>query len=115
MVSPIFFCQVLGLHSFLFSPPGSVGLILCDEGHRLKNSENQTYAALKTMDAKMRVLLSGTPIQNDLLEYYSLVSKAFWRDCFIGQLNANTMYYMSSHMKFRFLASVRSGNGPAVY
>lgn len=52
---------------------GSVGLILCDEGHRLKNSENQTYAALKTMDAKMRVLLSGTPIQNDLLEYYSLV------------------------------------------
>ena len=52
---------------------GSVGLILCDEGHRLKNSENQTYAALNAMDAKMRVLLSGTPIQNDLLEYYSLV------------------------------------------
>ena len=53
---------------------GSVGLILCDEGHRLKNSENQTYAALNAMDAKMRVLLSGTPIQNDLLEYYSLAS-----------------------------------------
>ena len=51
-----------------------MGLILCDEGHRLKNSENQTYAALNAMDAKMRVLLSGTPIQNDLLEYYSLVS-----------------------------------------
>ncbi|XP_071952083.1 DNA repair and recombination protein RAD54-like isoform X1 [Antedon mediterranea] len=52
---------------------GSVGLVLCDEGHRLKNSENQTYLALNALNAKRRVLLSGTPIQNDLLEYFSLV------------------------------------------
>lgn len=50
-----------------------VGLVLCDEGHRLKNSENQTYQALMGLKAKRRVLLSGTPIQNDLLEYFSLV------------------------------------------
>ncbi|XP_033331279.1 DNA repair and recombination protein RAD54-like [Megalopta genalis] len=50
-----------------------VGLVLCDEGHRLKNSENQTYQALMSLKAKRRVLLSGTPIQNDLLEYFSLV------------------------------------------
>ena len=50
-----------------------VGLVLCDEGHRLKNSENQTYQALINLKAKRRVLLSGTPIQNDLLEYFSLV------------------------------------------
>ncbi|XP_012141551.1 DNA repair and recombination protein RAD54-like isoform X2 [Megachile rotundata] len=50
-----------------------VGLVLCDEGHRLKNSENQTYQALMNLKAKRRVLLSGTPIQNDLLEYFSLV------------------------------------------
>ena len=52
---------------------GEVGLVLCDEGHRLKNSENQTYQALMSLKAKRRVLLSGTPIQNDLLEYFSLV------------------------------------------
>ena len=52
---------------------GEVGLVLCDEGHRLKNSENQTYQALMGLKAKRRVLLSGTPIQNDLLEYFSLV------------------------------------------
>ncbi|KAK4320055.1 hypothetical protein Pmani_009061 [Petrolisthes manimaculis] len=52
---------------------GLVGLILCDEGHRLKNCENQTYCALAGMKAQRRVLLSGTPIQNDLLEYFSLV------------------------------------------
>ena len=42
---------------------GEVGLVLCDEGHRLKNSENQTYTALMGLKAKRRVLLSGTPIQ----------------------------------------------------
>ncbi|CAF1121335.1 unnamed protein product, partial [Didymodactylos carnosus] len=52
---------------------GSVGLIICDEGHRLKNAENQTYDALFKLDCKRRVLLSGTPIQNDLLEYFSLI------------------------------------------
>ncbi|XP_044261674.1 DNA repair and recombination protein RAD54-like [Tribolium madens] len=50
-----------------------IGLVLCDEGHRLKNCENQTYKALMGLKAKRRVLLSGTPIQNDLLEYFSLV------------------------------------------
>jgi len=50
-----------------------VGLVLCDEGHRLKNHENQTYEALMGLKCKRRVLLSGTPIQNDLLEYFSLI------------------------------------------
>ncbi|XP_050700626.1 DNA repair and recombination protein RAD54-like [Eriocheir sinensis] len=52
---------------------GEVGLVLCDEGHRLKNCENQTYQALMGLKARRRVLLSGTPIQNDLLEYFSLL------------------------------------------
>ncbi|XP_078527823.1 DNA repair and recombination protein RAD54-like isoform X1 [Lissotriton helveticus] len=52
---------------------GSVGLVICDEGHRLKNSENQTYQALNSLKTTRRVLISGTPIQNDLLEYFSLV------------------------------------------
>jgi len=50
-----------------------VGIVLCDEGHRLKNSENQTYSALMGLKTKRRVILSGTPIQNDLLEYFSLL------------------------------------------
>ncbi|XP_053672197.1 DNA repair and recombination protein RAD54-like [Anopheles nili] len=50
-----------------------VGAVLCDEGHRLKNCENLTYQALMGLQTKRRVLLSGTPIQNDLTEYYSLL------------------------------------------
>jgi len=52
---------------------GQIGLMICDEGHRLKNCENQTYSALANCNCKRRVLMSGTPIQNDLLEYFSLV------------------------------------------
>lgn len=50
-----------------------VGMVLCDEGHRLKNCENLTYQSLMGLKTKKRVLLSGTPIQNDLTEYFSLV------------------------------------------
>ena len=50
-----------------------VGLMICDEGHRLKNMESQTYVCLRKVQCKRRIIISGTPIQNDLLEYYSLV------------------------------------------
>lgn len=44
-----------------------IGLLVCDEGHRLKNSDgNKTIAALAACPAKRRVILSGTPVQNDL-------------------------------------------------
>ena len=41
----------------------SIGLLLCDEGHRLKNSESLTFQALNGLNVKRRVILSGTPIQ----------------------------------------------------
>lgn len=50
-----------------------VGVVICDEGHRLKNCENLTYTALSHLQTPRRILLSGTPIQNDLLEYFSLL------------------------------------------
>ena len=48
-------------------------MVICDEGHRLKNFDNLTYKALNLLQTRRRILLSGTPIQNDLLEYFSLV------------------------------------------
>lgn len=35
--------------------------------------KDQTYNALNQLQTTRRILLSGTPIQNDLLEYFSLV------------------------------------------
>ncbi|KAI5119733.1 hypothetical protein M0805_008663 [Coniferiporia weirii] len=54
----------------------SIGLLLCDEGHRLKNSDSLTFQALNALNVKRRVILSGTPIQNDLSEYFSLLNFA---------------------------------------
>ncbi|KAK9446617.1 P-loop containing nucleoside triphosphate hydrolase protein [Limtongia smithiae] len=53
-----------------------IGLLLCDEGHRLKNNESQTFSALNALNVKRRVILSGTPIQNDLSEYFALLNFA---------------------------------------
>ena len=53
-----------------------VGLLLCDEGHRLKNADSLTFQSLDMIKVKRRVILSGTPIQNDLSEYFSLINFA---------------------------------------
>ncbi|RIA97370.1 DNA repair protein rhp54 [Glomus cerebriforme] len=53
-----------------------IGLLLCDEGHRLKNSNSLTFQAINSLQVQRRVILSGTPIQNDLSEYFSLLNFA---------------------------------------
>ncbi|KAH7245865.1 P-loop containing nucleoside triphosphate hydrolase protein [Fusarium tricinctum] len=53
-----------------------IGLLFCDEGHRLKNSDSNTFNALNSLNVSRRVILTGTPIQNDLTEYFSLTSFA---------------------------------------
>lgn len=53
-----------------------IGLMLCDEGHRLKNADSLTFEALNGLNVKKRVILSGTPIQNDLSEYFALLDFA---------------------------------------
>lgn len=53
-----------------------IGLLFCDEGHCLKNSDSNTFSALNSLNVSRRVILTGTPIQNDLTEYFSLTSFA---------------------------------------
>lgn len=53
-----------------------IGLLFCDEGHRLKNGDSNTFGALNSLNVSRRVILTGTPIQNDLTEYFSLTSFA---------------------------------------
>lgn len=53
-----------------------IGLLLADEGHRLKNKDTNTYGVLHSLKVKRRVIMSGTPIQNDLTEYFALLNFA---------------------------------------
>ncbi|KAF6780286.1 hypothetical protein AHF37_00272 [Paragonimus kellicotti] len=47
-------------------------MVICDEGHRLKNATVHTSMALRQIPARRRILLTGTPVQNDLNELWSL-------------------------------------------
>jgi len=49
-------------------------LVVCDEGHRLKNSKIKTSVALDRIKTPRRIILSGTPIQNNLGEFHAMVS-----------------------------------------
>ncbi|XP_036987054.2 DNA repair and recombination protein RAD54B [Artibeus jamaicensis] len=48
-------------------------LLICDEGHRLKNSAIKTTTALISLSCEKRVILTGTPVQNDLQEFFALI------------------------------------------
>ncbi|GLB37249.1 putative SNF2 family N-terminal domain containing protein [Lyophyllum shimeji] len=50
----------------------SIGLIICDEGHRLKSASNKTTQMFKSLRTLRRIILSGTPIQNDLGEFHAM-------------------------------------------
>ncbi|KAM0788287.1 hypothetical protein ACM66B_001433 [Microbotryomycetes sp. NB124-2] len=45
---------------------------ILDEGHVIKNSKTKLTKAVKTLKAIHRLILSGTPIQNNVLELWSL-------------------------------------------
>ncbi|XP_059363876.1 DNA repair and recombination protein RAD54B [Carassius carassius] len=49
------------------------GVLICDEGHRLKNSNIKTSSAVTALSCERRLILTGTPVQNDLQEFYSIV------------------------------------------
>ena len=49
-----------------------VGLICIDEAQYIKNSKSQTTQALKKLKTPLRVALSGTPVENNLAELWSV-------------------------------------------
>ncbi|KAK8781646.1 hypothetical protein V5799_017014 [Amblyomma americanum] len=48
-------------------------LLICDEAHRLKNANIKTTESLHNLGTLRRILLTGTPVQNDLQEFFALV------------------------------------------
>ena len=53
-----------------------VDLIVCDEAHRLKNDRAKITACIVAHPARYRLLLTGTPIQNDMTEFFSMIALA---------------------------------------
>jgi transcriptional regulator ATRX len=49
-------------------------LVVCDEGHLIKNETGATNKAITKISTKRRIILTGTPVQNNLNEYYAMVN-----------------------------------------
>ncbi len=49
-------------------------LLICDEAHKLKNAESGMSKTLALLPVKKKILLSGTPMQNELEEFFNLVN-----------------------------------------
>lgn len=50
-----------------------IDIVIADEGHRLKTAQNKSAQAIKSLNTERRIILSGTPIQNDLSEFFVMV------------------------------------------
>ncbi|WMV14738.1 hypothetical protein MTR67_008123 [Solanum verrucosum] len=48
--------------------------LVVDEGHRLKNSKCKLFKELKLLPIENKLLLTGTPLQNNLAELWSLLN-----------------------------------------
>lgn len=65
-----------------------INAAIFDEGHKLKNPETNLYKDLILIKAKWKLLITGTPIQNNIMEMITLLNfispKLFHRDreCF---------------------------------
>lgn len=57
-------------------------ILVCDEAHMIKNTRADVTQTLKQVKCQRRIALTGSPLQNNLMEYYCMVD--FVREGFLG-------------------------------
>lgn len=78
------------------------GLVVADEAQHVKNPYSATARQLRTIGARARVALSGTPVENNLSELWAILD--WTTPGLLGSLGA---------FRNRFAAAVEGGRDPA--
>lgn len=78
------------------------GMVVADEAQHVKNPYSATARQLRTIGAKARVALSGTPVENNLSELWAILD--WTTPGLLGRLGT---------FRTRYAESVESGNDPA--
>ncbi|KAL9615171.1 MAG: hypothetical protein Q9167_000377 [Letrouitia subvulpina] len=76
-----------------------IDIVIADEGHRLKTAKNKSAQAIKALNMSRRVILSGTPIQNDLSEFFMMVD--FVNPSLLGSFKTFTREFEGPILKSR--------------
>lgn len=76
-----------------------IDLLVCDEGHRLKSASNKVLKVLNGLGTEKRLLLTGTPIQNDLEEFYNILN--FINPGILGTIQEFKRQYIQPIVKAR--------------
>jgi SNF2 family DNA or RNA helicase len=87
--------------------------LILDEAQTIKNPRSQAHGAVKALEARHRLCLSGTPIENHLGELWSLFD--FLMPGFLGSWSAFRTRYVSPEVRNpQALASLRQVIAPFV-
>ena len=76
-----------------------IDIVIADEGHRMKTAQNKSAQAIKSLCTDRRVILSGTPIQNNLEEFYIAVD--FVNPNLLGKYNTFKREFETPILKSR--------------
>lgn len=76
-----------------------VDIVIADEGHRLKTANNKAMLAIQSLNTERRIILSGTPLQNDLGEFYTAID--FVNPGLLGQRSAFKRTFEAPIMRSR--------------
>ena len=92
--------------------------VVLDEGHKIKNEKTNISTALQSLSAEYRLILTGTPLQNNLTELWALLHWLFpevftentsqlFSDAFDLTLGKNNLTVMDNSRKLLELVMLR--------
>lgn len=100
--------------------------VVLDEGHKIKNDMSQVSKALQGLKAEFRLILTGTPLQNNLVELWALLhwlypevfventAQIFKSSFNISRGQVNTKFMDDSRRLLELIMLRRMKNSPGV-